>query len=136
MTVLKYTHLEPSRPTECKDEKWHFWPNLAGAPINNKYTTYNNNLPSSPKSIVYFRNEGQVLDLDSSNWLSLVGLNEDVLLCGLCAKKILSVFHQPAYLLGYAYGLRALVRHRCDKIWSHRFQPSVPVEEFFVPKPF
>jgi hypothetical protein len=44
-----------------------------GAPINNKYTTYNNNLPSSPKSIVYFRNKGQVLRLDSSNWLSLVG---------------------------------------------------------------
>jgi hypothetical protein len=44
-----------------------------GAPINNKYTTYNNNLPSSPKTIAYFRNERQVMRLDSSNWLSLVG---------------------------------------------------------------
>jgi hypothetical protein len=56
MTVLKYTHLEPSWPTECKDEKWHFWRTELGAPINNKYNTYNNNLPSSPKSIVYSRN--------------------------------------------------------------------------------
>jgi hypothetical protein len=29
MNVLKYTHLEPSQPTECKDEKWRFQPNLA-----------------------------------------------------------------------------------------------------------
>ncbi len=30
-------------------------------------------------------------------------LNEDELLYGLCVKKNLSVLHQPAYLLGYAY---------------------------------
>jgi hypothetical protein len=31
-------------------------------------------------------------------------LNEDELLYGLCVKKNPSVLHQPAYLLGYAYG--------------------------------